>query len=83
MNKKILVLLSIAFFALVPDTAQARRRSKQTVVVYQQPGPYYRDIVQHDKELEEENRKLREENRRLRRQNGRDKKRDVRKRRKN
>ncbi len=63
MNTKALILLSAL---ALPATTYARSHRK--VTVYQQRGEYYRDVLEHDKELEKENKKLRDENKRLKRQ---------------
>ncbi len=78
MNKQLLFLLSILLVAL-PETVEARHRRRfvaehrisrtpDEVEIYQQPGPYYRDILEHEKELEKEVKELRVENGRLKRQ---------------
>ena len=85
MNKKILMLVGVLSLGTAAQSLFARRfaggaalgfmagrssRRRDKVVVYQQPGPYYRDIVEHDKELKHEVEKLRRENRKLKKQLG-------------
>ncbi len=86
MNKKLVLALGALVLLGVPEVAYAQRRfaggaalgfmagrsgrRRSKTVIYQQPGPYYRDVIEHDQELKREVEELREENARLKRRMG-------------